>query len=609
MELAYVYLDEYEGVFSDTEFNFSRKFQIHFDKENRELMIEKCNDLLGEYYGANVKNVTLFLGKNGVGKTTLLDIIGMKRDDRSAEFNAMFSRNKSGFILYHLEGNLFVVESLGAFLFVNIVRNLDKTNMNEFEPHYKDNISFVFEWRGEKLVYRKQLINNLDESLKISNTIKYAYISADSYSSRIKYNNREKAGYLFEREYYLNNSVYEYIYNYFVLIKALSVGNNNKSFGIDIAIKPQDELKIGVQTNSRKEAFLNKFYISVCGYYYELYKDTYLYNNRYLLDDEKEKIGKELDRVKFYFSGKYDSYNQLKDKLKTFEEEFDFDEKNNYYKVYDLLLSKIEKLPEKYFSEGERICIDCNMTEPDAEILSIFRLYDELANSNNQGVLQSNILSMLKIEAPIMSEGQLAFIRIISQAISSIAKANVGDTIILLIDEPDRAMHPEMARCFLDVFLEEVNEWKNRNVQMVISSHSPFIATDILPEDVYRISIYEGERIVDNGGNAFASNIYNLLKDTFMLSKVYGEYSRKVIKEIIEKLNDSEYELTKDEELKIRRLINSVGEDALRRELQNLLYKKVEQFDKRNLMLRIMSTNDKVVLKEIERVLNSYDKN
>ena len=41
------------------------------------MKIEENIDSIINYYGDNVSSVTLFLGENGMGKTTLLDILGM----------------------------------------------------------------------------------------------------------------------------------------------------------------------------------------------------------------------------------------------------------------------------------------------------------------------------------------------------------------------------------------------------------------------------------------------------------------------------------------------------------------------------------------------------
>ena len=59
----------------------------------------------------------------------------------------------------------------------------------------------------------------------------------------------------------------------------------------------------------------------------------------------------------------------------------------------------------------------------------------------------------MNIELPKMSEGQRVFLDIVSKSVSAIYTVQEGDSLVLLIDEPDRALHPELARQFL-------NTWK-----------------------------------------------------------------------------------------------------------------------------------------------------
>ena len=80
MELLFLYIKNYHNILTEQQFNFSNNFQVSFSDGN--LNIEKKENLLEDYYGKNISNITLFLGKNGVGKTTILDILGMDRRDR-----------------------------------------------------------------------------------------------------------------------------------------------------------------------------------------------------------------------------------------------------------------------------------------------------------------------------------------------------------------------------------------------------------------------------------------------------------------------------------------------------------------------------------------------
>jgi len=62
MELIYLYVRKYENVFEDMEFNFSSNYVAAF--KNNYLTVEENRNSVKQYYGENVNNVVLFLGKN-----------------------------------------------------------------------------------------------------------------------------------------------------------------------------------------------------------------------------------------------------------------------------------------------------------------------------------------------------------------------------------------------------------------------------------------------------------------------------------------------------------------------------------------------------------------
>ena len=108
--------------------------------------------------------------------------------------------------------------------------------------------------------------------------------------------------------------------------------------------------------------------------------------------------------------------------------------------------------------------------EPDEKIIKLFKLYDHYFCIRNYEHGSNCISKLLGIELAKMSEGQRVFLDIVSKVVSAIYTVQPGDSLVLLIDEPDRALHPELARRFLDTLLKSVNECKDRNIQIVISS-------------------------------------------------------------------------------------------------------------------------------------------
>lgn len=203
-----------------------------------------------------------------------------------------------------------------------------------------------------------------------------------------------------------------------------------------------------------------------------------------------------------------------------------------------------------------------------------------------------------------MSEGQRVFLDIVSKSVSAIYTVQEGDSLVLLIDEPDRALHPELARQFLNTLLENINKCKDRNIQIIISSHSPFIVTDILPENVYAIDMENGHRKIVNNKDTYATNIYYLLMDSFMLENTFGEYSYRQLKKIMKLLNEPN-KIGLEQMKWIGKIIDRIGEKTVKKKLMDL-YKEHDDL-KTKLIEKISSETNQSKLIKIKEILESND--
>lgn len=204
-----------------------------------------------------------------------------------------------------------------------------------------------------------------------------------------------------------------------------------------------------------------------------------------------------------------------------------------------------------------------------------------------------------------MSEGQRVFLDIISEVTSAVNEMEAEDSLVLLIDEPDRALHPELARRFLAELIETINKCKHKNIQLILSSHSPFIVTDILPEYVYSIEIENGKRKIINNKATYATNIYYLLMDSFMLENTFGEYSYLKLKEIINILNSTE-DIGFDKLEQIKAVIDKIGEKAVKKKLLKLYETKLSK-NKVDLLNMLMTEKNETKIKEIRKILERND--
>jgi len=117
---------------------------------------------------------------------------------------------------------------------------------------------------------------------------------------------------------------------------------------------------------------------------------------------------------------------------------------------------------------------------------------------------------------------------------------------ILLFDEMEQSMHPEMCRKLLSSLMKFLGSYKGKSFQIIIASHSPFVISDILKENLIRL--YRENNIITVKPleeNSFGQNIHTLLKNDFYLKNTYGEYSKKLIQEIASWLKDDKGLVTK----------------------------------------------------------------
>ena len=630
MELLYLYIKRYDDVFENQQINFSSNYNIEY--KDGCLNIEYKDNNMKGYYGDNIKNITLLHGKNGAGKSTLLDLLGMRLDDRRRNSHRKENR-RSYFLMYRLYDNYYGFEFSDSS-YIEGDQKITNINMHGIEVRqslYKPWVSLIFSLEDNKLVYKNNFFKRWMEENGERAETRYAYITEDKYNSRINSNfvSEDDGEYIFARKYYINGICYEYLYKYLIYMKNKDeFWRLNKNIDIVNIIKDElsvfrneiddeteeyldekiDELdkilkdSLNLDEENIKAEFISRFYIELIEYYFLNRFSGWIWNREPEsrgIDILQEKYEKLVSRIETMSEDEI--LNYVLNKVDT---EARRTVQTNEQMAISEMLNVIKELPEKYFKTNRKIRIDCN--EPiEEKVSNLLRVYDFIyRGKDNEGSINT-IDNVLGIIVPEMSEGQRIFLDIISKVTLAVDEIEKGDNIVLLIDEPDRAIHPELARNFIDILLRNLNGCQERTIQVVLSSHSPFIVTDILSENVYAITREESDNksIIKQKQDTFATNIYYLLMDTFMLENTFGKYSYDKIKDVVKRLKDDEIE---DQELKaIKSFIDRIGEKTVRKKLLELYYAKDRRYlEKQKISQEILHIDDEEKLRKIKRILD-----
>ncbi|MGC3833520.1 AAA family ATPase [Moritella viscosa] len=101
----------------------------------------------------------------------------------------------------------------------------------------------------------------------------------------------------------------------------------------------------------------------------------------------------------------------------------------------------------------------------------------------------------------------------------------------------DLYLHPDWQRTFFSELLEFTKiEFPNDTVQIILSTHSPIIISDFLPEDIVSLDRNNGKtKVVESFG--FASHITDLYVEGMHLSSTFGEHSKNAINQLLTRSN------------------------------------------------------------------------
>lgn len=126
----------------------------------------------------------------------------------------------------------------------------------------------------------------------------------------------------------------------------------------------------------------------------------------------------------------------------------------------------------------------------------------------------------------------------------------------VVIDEADLYLHPDWQRNWLfefvkilEIILTKLYSDNAPNVYLFFSTHSPFIITDLLRDNITLLDLKENSKTKIKNNHKispFGANLYDLLSDGFFLKNSIGALSEKYIEDLV-RYRRGKYEFKPDE--------------------------------------------------------------
>lgn len=564
MELSFLYIKEY-GRVKDMGLNFSSKFHYKYDVSSGKLSVSGVRDFSERFYSkydANINSISAIVGQNGVGKSTVLSFIkrnfvGGAGGVHSPCLVGIYDENSDTHQVYHFKIDR---PELSSDSLPTELKRLESrrttapgfevfTSINAFEDITFVNYAGMLDLSPDEGEY--------GDSFNIT-TNYYAYTASDKHTGEDRrFNFNEVDLYRIQeverqlRFYSKHKDLLPFETPDFIILRVNKFNqlqiNKNITEKWDRAKIEVDRLAaLGNLTpdqgdekakheslmKSIEEAgkVLNALISKIQGTLGSSFKtDIYVqfmfsvlkgsFWNQFTIDNTTgilKELLKKLDDENISGSNKI---------LYTFLEvaqvrKLGEDEQLRYVDFIEILPA-LEELIESCHGKGQYMERDELVLNEENEILlmKFFELHTNITHSN-----------FVDYYWPL-SSGQQSLFSLYSRFYDVIHRTiqfdnvDVKENILILLDEAEVSLHPEWQRSFLDDFLKVISSlFKGKNIQLILTTHSPFLLSDLVLSQVNFIDFdldTKRGKVVGNPlsqkKSTFGSNITTLLQDSFFM--------------------------------------------------------------------------------------------
>lgn len=565
-KICFIWIDKFRN-FEKFGFNLDSSIKFNFDYEKYELSKVEPENSINNFFGSDISEVTGVIGKNGTGKSNLLELVCklVKGGKTSVDSDFLIiTKNKGQFECHHRFRNdkNFVADF--DIIFKKYSGDIDNLKTIYFSNVYDERIH-SFSSKISDLSANKRYRRHSWPSRKTSDFVKQLqFVKSDLFShSEIPI---PKEVIITTKLNTYNSSFWERGFQP-VFLGGLKLKDELRSFFEDMKnLKP----------TQNKLYYFSLFIIILeiidfvrdSAIDYKIEVDSIDYSTKILLED--------IDQIKLTYKSKVDisakwekwcgeiidivSRDHFTFEIKKSKTKSSLNNLKSNYRLLKNYDSFINSKNLKFNTEGSY------SSKTESYILK----FD--ASSNKMDEHFYNFMdqsSKFKLDWLGLSSGQKAYLDVFSLLRFELKNIK-SDNVLICIDEGDLYLHPKWQADFFYKLVELVPQFKLATYQFVLSSHSPFLVSDLPKNNLtflgdnsenYSQAIYQNDNIQTFGGNL--GELY--INAFFMEGSLISRFAASKIQNLVNKVNSKE-QLNNDDE----KLINSIGDDIIRVQLQKL---------------------------------------
>lgn len=589
MQFVFIWVKKYRNYVGQG-FNFGGPLRFHFDEELKKMFVLSSPYHIEDFFvpsviegtessASKISNVTAIIGENGTGKSSLLEyIIGLfnskeNRVESESEHLIVFRTQQEQYVVYHSQSTQF--ELINPLKVVVLKQPLTDLNQELLPlPVYFSNI---FDARQMpdclKLIdiSTNRLVEDYFESEEqkglsgyhmeeTERQLRFIKSRIDQHADKIPFKLPEKITvFVNEPEGFLasedRNQASQHFGNYIRNCK-----KELTSFYDEYQIPKKLQYKLASSVLDhllqerrffRQQDILDKLNVVA------LKVESHLSNQKDMKVEGHELLITKLELIVKHSKKMLNPSNNLMYRLL-----------NNSYKLLKLTSEmNIDVL------EQERT-FELPVTDEKKTLERLINYYH----------LSIRFDSYLQFKWPGLSSGELAMLNLYTRFYrirNSVNRWGGSQSVLVLIDEGEAMFHPQWQKQFVSILVTFFFDvFQDKNVQIVLTSNSPFIASDLPKTNVIFLKNANGKTVsineLDDQNQTFAANIHTLLAHSFFLQDgLIGTFARQKINEVIDLLVNQGREEVMERKREIEAIISIIGEPLIKKKLIQLLQEKL----------------------------------